>query len=87
MEIKNENKTLSSDLTDGQRFVACGTHVPIDNFDQISEDQLKSLPYFQNYVRGNPSKVSIKTFHYFEQLITYKMLTLCLSKLILKLTS
>ncbi|XP_015374385.1 PREDICTED: RNA-binding protein 41-like, partial [Diuraphis noxia] len=59
LEMKNEEnkiKDLSSSIN-GQRFVASGTQVPANNYTKMNEDQLKTLPYFQNYKKGIPSKV------------------------------
>lgn len=63
IELKNEeNNMLSSsslNSIDGQRFVASSsTQIPLNNYDKINEDQLKSLSIFQNYQKGIPSKVS-----------------------------
>lgn len=58
---ENKLKDLSSSIN-GQRFVASGTQVPINNYTKINEDQLKTLPYFHNYKKGIPSKVYIKIF-------------------------
>lgn len=59
--INEENKItdLSSSIK-SQRFVASGIQVPINNYTKINEDQLKTIPYFQNYQKGIPSKVNIK---------------------------
>jgi hypothetical protein len=62
IDIKNEEEKIlhnSSNSIDGQRFVARGTNVPINNYLKMNEDQLKSFPYFQNYQKGIPSKVNI----------------------------
>lgn len=62
IEIKNEEKNMldySSNSINGQRFVACGTQSPINNYIKMNRDQLKTLPHFQNYQKGMPSKVSI----------------------------
>lgn len=58
---KNKVDDISSSIN-GQRFVASGTQIPINNYTKINEDQLKSLSYFQNYQKGIPSKVNIKMF-------------------------
>lgn len=61
LEVKNKEKIsplIVSSPIDGQRFVACGTQATSNNYsNKMSEDQLKSLPYYQNYLKGNPSKV------------------------------
>lgn len=62
LEIKSEEQLPASNSLNsinGQRFVACGTQVPINNYSKMNEDQLKSLPYYQTYHKGIPSKVSI----------------------------
>lgn len=62
IEIKNKEKEMlnnSLNSIDGQRFVASGTQVPINNYIKMNEDQLKTFPHFQNYQKGIPSKVSI----------------------------
>lgn len=61
LEVKNEEKisplNVSSSI-DGQRFVACGTQATTNNYNnKMNEDQLKCLPYYHNYLKGNPSKV------------------------------
>jgi len=56
---ENKIKDLSNSIN-GQRFVASGTQVPINNYTKMNEDQLKTLPYFKNYKKGIPSKVNIK---------------------------
>lgn len=48
---------------DGQRFVASSTHIPLNSYDKINEDELKNLPLFQNYQKGIPSKVCINIFY------------------------
>jgi len=62
LELINEEKKIKdlSSSIKSQRFVASGTQVPINNYTKINEDQLKTIPYFQNYQKGIPSKVSIK---------------------------
>lgn len=63
LKIKSEEELLASNSLNsinGQRFVACGTQVTIHNYNKMNEDELKSLPYYQNYHRGIPSKVSIQ---------------------------
>lgn len=62
LEIKNQEIKLSpqfSNHIDGQRFVANGTQILMNNYNKISEDELNTLPYFQNYQKGIPSKVSV----------------------------
>jgi len=59
--INEENKSKdSSSSVNGQRFVASGTQVPINNYTKMNEDQLKTFPHFQNYQKGIPSKVNFK---------------------------
>lgn len=59
IEIHNNEKiSISSNSINGQRFVAVNTQVPINNYNKMNEDQLKTLPYFKNYQKGIPSKVS-----------------------------
>ncbi|XP_022165080.1 RNA-binding protein 41-like [Myzus persicae] len=53
---KNKMNDLSSSIN-GQRFVASGTPVPINDYTKMNEDQLKTLPHFKNYQKGIPSKV------------------------------
>lgn len=61
LEVKNKeiiSPLIKSSPIDGQRFVACGTQATSNNYNnKMKEDQLKSLPYYQNYLKGNPSKV------------------------------
>lgn len=59
LELINEEKKIKdlSSSIKSQRFVASGTQVPINNYTKINEDQLKTIPYFQNYQKGIPSKV------------------------------
>lgn len=59
----DEHKKINSSFIDGERFVASNTQVPINNYNKINIEQLKTLPYFQNYHKGIPSKVS-KTLSY-----------------------
>jgi len=61
-------KDLSSSIKN-QRFVASGTQFPINNYTKMNEDQLKTLPYFQNYQKGIPSKVNIKITKSMQKLI------------------
>jgi len=42
----------------GQRFVACGNQIPSNNYIKINTEELNNIPCFQNYLKGNPSKVS-----------------------------
>lgn len=63
LKIKSEEQLLASkslNSINGQRFVACGTQVPINNYNKMNEDQLKSLTYNQTYHKGIPSKVCIQ---------------------------
>lgn len=63
LEIKSEETLLPSqslNSINGQRFVACGTQVPINNYNKMNEDELKTLPYYKTYHKGIPSKVSIQ---------------------------
>jgi len=57
------SSNLSSSI-DGQRFVASGTQIPINNYKKINKDELTTLPYFQNYQKGIPSKVSNNIFQH-----------------------
>lgn len=62
INIKNEEEKILNNFSnsiDSQRFVACGTTIPLNNYLKMNEDQLKSIPYFQNYQKGLPSKVNI----------------------------
>lgn len=65
IELKNKQKTSSTNLSNsinGQRFVASGTQIPINNYKKMNEDELSIVPYFQNYQKGIPSKVSNNIF-------------------------
>lgn len=65
LELKDEkNISSSSSSINGQRFVASSTHVPINNFKKLNPDELKTLPYFQNYHKGIPSKVGYGVYKY-----------------------
>lgn len=68
LEVKNKEIMSYSNVSssiDGQYFVACGIQTPtINNYEKMDADQLKCLPYFQNYLKGCPSKVSIKIFYF-----------------------
>ncbi|XP_026808678.1 RNA-binding protein 41-like [Rhopalosiphum maidis] len=59
LEMANEKNKINdfSSSINGQRFVANCTQVPINNYTKMNEDQLKTLPYFQNYQKGIPSKI------------------------------
>lgn len=63
LDIKNQETKISpskiSNHIDGQRFIASGTQILMNNYNKISEDELKTLPYFQSYQKGIPSKVSV----------------------------
>lgn len=72
LELKSEKKAPSSNSlssTDGQRFVASGTQMPVNNYKKMNEDELTVLPYFQNYQKGIPSKVSNNIFHIIKLII------------------
>lgn len=69
LEVKNKEIMSYSNVSssiDGQYFVACGVQTPtINNYEKMEGDQLKFLPYCQNYLKGCPSKVNMN-FFYFE---------------------
>lgn len=72
IELKSKEKlSLTKLLNDGQRFVANGIEVPINNYNKMNKDQLQNLPYFQNYQRGIPSKVSMSSFVFLKLLTVY----------------
>ncbi|VVC35837.1 Hypothetical protein CINCED_3A023121 [Cinara cedri] len=58
LKIKKPSSQFSNYI-DGQRFVASGTQILTNNYIKMNEDELKNLPFFKNYQKGIPSKVSI----------------------------
>lgn len=62
LKLTNEDKMSSSQVSssiEGQPFVACSSFQPPENcFIKIGEEEFKKSPFFQNYKKGNPSKVS-----------------------------